>query len=185
MAVIEPVLGSVLESVINIGLRPPFLDLDAVNLTGQDTVFNATDFVGSGATLTDLNESLFGVFVGVEIASGGQNWHRLISDQFAGTAGETYKIAVLYRAGTTNTVRIHFNDLINGTNDTFTGTIGSIAADVVQGAMTYTNVTETNVYGNLYLFTCDATAIESSNYRVGLGSNATSGSIIGYGLNVT
>ena len=86
-------------------LKGLLIEEQRTNLVSNSDYANAFDRTTTGdVTITELNENKLGVFKGLEVASGGQTWHR-VNKYVSVTSGTTYAVSFYYRYGTSGKAR--------------------------------------------------------------------------------
>ncbi|RMD92872.1 MAG: hypothetical protein D6811_06090, partial [Alphaproteobacteria bacterium] len=125
------------------------------------------------ATLTDLALGAMGLFPGLQVASGGANWHRAQVVTGAWNAGAPLRLSVWYVAGSSGEIMVNIRNVTAGVESVATGAAGAVAP-LSAGAGPITDVANLTLAGGVQkvemTFTPDAAAAEG---RLGVGPNST------------
>jgi hypothetical protein len=97
------------------------------NLLTYSEVVDGAGWTDNGSTSTNLTDGALGVWDGVSIASGGQNFQRLNTDNFVSvTSGDTLTIRAWVKEGTSGRLRINFRNVSLGLSSNIRGVFGSL-----------------------------------------------------------
>jgi hypothetical protein len=97
------------------------------NLLTYSEVVDGAGWTDNGSTSTNLTDGALGVWDGVSIASGGQTFQRLNTDNFVSvTSGDTLTIRAWVKEGTSGRLRINFRNVSLGLSSNIRGVFGSL-----------------------------------------------------------
>jgi hypothetical protein len=107
--------------------RGLLIEAARTNLLTYSEVVDGTGWSVNGSISTNLTDGALGVWDGVSIASQGQNFHRLNTDNFVSvTSGDTLTIRAWVKEGTSGRLRINFRDVSSGLSSNIRGVFGSL-----------------------------------------------------------
>ena len=111
------------------GKRQLLTEGPSTNLLRQSvTLFGpGWNIAGQGGAAANLNLNAMGLFPGVQIASGGADWHRLRSGTLPTVvSGTSYVLWAYYRAGSSKRARIVFRNGTGGVETYAAGNVGDL-----------------------------------------------------------
>lgn len=139
---------------------------------------------GFGTPTYNLGLSALGVFSGVQIASGGQNWHSIYRPGISLTALTTYAFTLFYRAGTSGRVLLTFRNNSTATETVINGLVGSLSVSAAfAGAATVLSqylCSDGLTYVVTGTFTPNSTSADHW-YRIGPDSTTSGQTVIALG----
>lgn len=163
-------------------------ELEATNYLPYSEVISGTGWAAtSGVTATNLSGNYLGIFGGVDVAAGGQDWHGIQQTGLGWTSGTDYIVQAFMKAGTSGQFVVLLRDNTAATSSSVYGTFGGSATIDATVAGGISQVEELD-YGNgivriSFMFSPNSTATNGT-LRIGPNSLVSGETVIALGAQI-